>query len=139
MKSRRRRPQGNKARNGDTSIAKMVTVYSYDDFIKHTEEHPTWTPAFYLKKNIDLFLIVLHSAFTSDGKVKPSAQEILDKVNTYVEAVPPNGLRLYIRGRLPKETEQNYNLGGGVRLELIKVRSNGKLHQLDLINYWRTW
>ena len=108
MKSKRRRPRQSQVRNDDKSIAKMVTVYSYDDFIKQAEEHPDLTPAFYLKKNIDLFLLVLHNAFTSNGNLKPSAQEIVKNISTYSESVPPNGLRLYIRGRLPKETEQNY-------------------------------
>ena len=118
MKSRRRRPQGNKVRNDDTSTPKMVTVYSYDDFCKHAQEHTTWTPAFYLKKNIDLFLIVLHSAFDSRGELKPSAKEVVEKCNTYTEKTT-NGLRLYIRGRLPKDTIENHDIGDGVRLEII--------------------
>ena len=43
----------------------------------------------------------------------------MDKVNTYVESVPPNGLRLYIRGRLPKDTPPSHNIGDGCRLEVI--------------------
>lgn len=97
----------------------MVTVYGYDEFCKHAEEHPNWTPAFYLKKNIDLFLIILHSAFDSRGELKPSAKEVVEKTNTYCEKTP-NGLRLYIRGRLPKDTPTSHDIGDGCRLEVIQ-------------------
>ena len=120
MKSRRRRPRQPQVRNDDKSIAKMVTVYGYDEFCKHADEHPTWTTAWYLKKNIDLFLIILHSAFTSKGELKSSAKEVVEKCNTYVESAPPNGLRLYIRGRLPKDTPSSHDIGDGCRLEVIQ-------------------
>lgn len=123
MKSRRRKPKPKHYQqldNLDSSKPKRVVCYDYETFVGMAEENPSLTPAFFLKRSIDLFLIILHSALTSGGKVKPSAQEILDKVNTYVEAVPPNGLRLYIRGRLPKDTPSSHDIGDGCRLEVIE-------------------
>lgn len=116
MKNRRRKPK--KVRNDDTNSPKMVTVYSYDDFISQANDNPDLTPAFYLKENIDLFLVCLHSAFDNTGELKPSVKEIVKNCNTYAEAIP-DGLRLYVRGRLPNNIETNYVIDGGVRVELI--------------------